>query len=81
MSNRNKKKQQKPSEQVNYTLSNPDKITFEFLKSYLWSAADILRGSLDPSDTDVSQITPEIAHSENVTLSFILPVPVNEAID
>ncbi|MDQ6865655.1 MAG: type I restriction-modification system subunit M N-terminal domain-containing protein [Thermoproteota archaeon] len=26
------------------------KITFEFLKSHLWSAADILRGSLDPSD-------------------------------
>ena len=50
MSSRNKKKQQKPSEQVNYTLSNPDKITFEFLKSYLWNAADILRGSLDPSD-------------------------------
>ncbi|MFZ0328047.1 MAG: type I restriction-modification system subunit M N-terminal domain-containing protein [Nitrososphaeraceae archaeon] len=50
MSSRNKKKQQKPSEQVNYTLINPNKITFEFLKSYLWNAADILRGSLDPSD-------------------------------
>ena len=34
---------------VNYTLEN-QKITFEFLKSHLWSAADILRGSLDPSE-------------------------------
>jgi type I restriction enzyme M protein len=31
-------------------LSNPNKLTFEFLKSHLWSAADILRGSLDPSE-------------------------------
>jgi type I restriction-modification system DNA methylase subunit len=34
---------------VNYTLFN-QKITFEFLKAHLWSAADILRGSLNPSD-------------------------------
>ena len=34
----------------NYTLENPTKITFEFLKSHLWSAADILRGSLDASE-------------------------------
>jgi type I restriction enzyme M protein len=34
---------------VNYTLEN-QKITFEFLKSHLWSAADILRGSLDASE-------------------------------
>src|SRR2546426_1750319 len=27
-----------------------DKVTFEFLKSHLWAAADILRGSLDPSE-------------------------------
>jgi type I restriction enzyme M protein len=46
----NKKKEKKAPEQVNYTLANPGKITFEFLKSHLWSAADILRGSLDPSD-------------------------------
>ncbi|HEX5892133.1 MAG TPA: type I restriction-modification system subunit M N-terminal domain-containing protein [Nitrososphaeraceae archaeon] len=26
------------------------KITFVFLKTHLWSAADILRGSLDPAD-------------------------------
>jgi type I restriction enzyme M protein len=26
------------------------KITFDFLKARLWSAADILRGSLDPSE-------------------------------
>ena len=26
------------------------KITFDFLKAHLWKAADILRGSLDPSD-------------------------------
>ena len=35
---------------ANYTLDNPAKITFEFLKSHLWSAADILRGSLDASE-------------------------------
>jgi type I restriction enzyme M protein len=35
---------------VNYTLENPNKITFDFLKSHLWSAADILRGSLDASE-------------------------------
>ena len=35
---------------ANYTLDNPSKITFEFLKSHLWSAADILRGSLDASE-------------------------------
>jgi integrase len=34
---------------VNYTLFN-QKITFDFLKSHLWAAADILRGSLDPAD-------------------------------
>ncbi|WP_370519336.1 type I restriction-modification system subunit M [Nitrososphaera sp. AFS] len=34
---------------MNYSLFN-QKITFEFLKSHLWSAADILRGSLDPSE-------------------------------
>ncbi len=37
------------SKPVNYTLFN-QKITFEFLKAHLWSAADILRGSLDPAD-------------------------------
>ncbi len=36
--------------QLNYTLDNPSKISFEFLKSHLWSAADILRGSLDASE-------------------------------
>lgn len=35
---------------INYTLEQPDKVTFEFLKSHLWSAADILRGSLDASE-------------------------------
>lgn len=35
---------------ANYTLDNPTKITFEFLKSHLWSAADILRGALDASE-------------------------------
>jgi type I restriction enzyme M protein len=36
---------------INYTLDKqPTKISFEFLKSHLWSAADILRGSLDPSE-------------------------------
>src|SRR5439155_8432505 len=37
------------SKPVNYTLYN-QKITFDFLKAHLWKAADILRGSLDPSD-------------------------------
>jgi type I restriction enzyme M protein len=34
---------------VNFAIDN-QKITFEFLKAHLWSAADILRGSLDPSE-------------------------------
>ena len=34
----------------NFTLDNPQKVTFEFLKTHLWAAADILRGSLDPGD-------------------------------
>jgi hypothetical protein len=44
-----KKKEQKKeaSKPVNYTLYN-QKVTFEFLNAHLWSAADILRGSLDP---------------------------------
>lgn len=37
------------SKPVNYDLFS-QKITFEFLKSHLWAAADILRGSLDPAD-------------------------------
>ena len=41
-----KRELEKPSEQINYSLFN-QKITFDFLKSHLWSAADILRGSLD----------------------------------
>jgi type I restriction enzyme M protein len=40
----------KSTKPVNYTLENPSKITFEFLKSHLWSAADILRGSLDAGE-------------------------------
>jgi type I restriction-modification system DNA methylase subunit len=43
------KRGQKESEPVDYTLFNL-KITFEFLKSHLWSAADILRGSLVPGE-------------------------------
>jgi type I restriction-modification system DNA methylase subunit len=39
----------KVSKPVNYSL-NSQKITFEFLKAHLWGAADILRGSLDPSE-------------------------------
>lgn len=46
------RKDQKSSKPVNYSLLNPDKITFEFLKAYLWSAADILRGSKDPLRTE-----------------------------
>ncbi len=37
------------SKPVNYSLDN-QKVTFEFLKSHLWSAADILRGSLDAGE-------------------------------
>src|ERR687887_51304 len=44
-----KKEKNEPIKPVNYTLYN-QKITFEFLKAHLWSAADILRGSLDPAD-------------------------------
>ncbi len=46
---RKKEQQESSSKPVNYTLFN-QKITFEFLKTHLWSAADILRGSLDPAD-------------------------------
>jgi len=34
---------------ANYASDN-QKVTFEFLKAHLWSAADILRGSLDASE-------------------------------
>jgi hypothetical protein len=44
-----KKEKNEPLKPVNYTLYN-QKIIFEFLKAQLWSAADILRGSLDPAD-------------------------------
>ena len=37
----------KTNNQVNFTLEN-QKTTFDFLKSHLWSAVDIIRGSLDP---------------------------------
>ncbi len=40
---------QKSARPVNYKL-NSQKISFEFLKTHLWSAADILRGSLDASE-------------------------------
>lgn len=43
------RKASKPLRPVNYSLDT-HKITFEFLKSHLWSAADILRGSLDASE-------------------------------
>jgi type I restriction enzyme M protein len=43
------KKDDKSIKPVNFTIDN-QKITFEFLKSHLWGAADILRGSLDPSE-------------------------------
>jgi type I restriction-modification system DNA methylase subunit len=46
---KHKKRQQETTKPVNYGLFN-QKITFEFLKSHLWAAADILRGSLDPAD-------------------------------
>lgn len=39
----------KSSRPVNYTL-DINKITFDFLKAHLWSAADILRGSLDAGE-------------------------------
>jgi type I restriction enzyme M protein len=44
-----KKEKNESIKPVNYTLYN-QKITFDFLKTHLWSAADILRGSLDPAD-------------------------------
>ena len=39
-----------PKNLANYTLDNPNKITFAFLKSHLWNAADVLRGSLDANE-------------------------------
>jgi type I restriction enzyme M protein len=35
---------------TNYTLDNPNKITFNLLKTHLWNAADILYGDLDPNE-------------------------------
>ena len=47
----NKKSHSSSSKNLaNYTLDNPNKITFAFLKTHLWNAADILRGSLDASE-------------------------------
>ena len=43
-------KSSKFEKEINYTLDNPNKITFNFLKTHLWNAADILRGSLDASE-------------------------------
>jgi type I restriction-modification system DNA methylase subunit len=43
------KKESKSSDEVNYTLYN-HKLTFHFSKDHLWNAADILWGSLDPSE-------------------------------
>lgn len=42
-------KRKQPTDSTNYTLFN-QKVTFDFLKSHLWAAADILRGSLDASE-------------------------------
>jgi hypothetical protein len=36
--------------QVMKNIKNFKRARFEFLKSHLWSAADVLRGSLDPID-------------------------------
>jgi type I restriction-modification system DNA methylase subunit len=49
LSKRSRKKKQLQEKTVNYNLFN-QKISFEFLKSHLRAAADILRGSLDPAD-------------------------------
>lgn len=42
------KRKQPAADPDNYTLFN-QKVTFDFLKSHLWAAADILRGSVEPS--------------------------------
>jgi type I restriction-modification system DNA methylase subunit len=44
-----KREERKSQNLTNYTV-NGQKITFNFLKAHLWSAADILRGSLDTSE-------------------------------
>ena len=49
MTKSKEQQQESSSKPVNYTLFN-QKITFEFRKSHLWAAADILRGSLEPPD-------------------------------
>lgn len=46
---RNNKNSNYSPQSINYTIES-QKISFDFLKSHLWSAADILRGSLDPSE-------------------------------
>ena len=45
----NKIQKQKSTKPINDSLDGR-KISFEFLKSHLWSAADILRGALDSSE-------------------------------
>ncbi len=39
-----------PPKQTSLDLPSPDRLTVEQLERYLWSAADILRGSIDSSD-------------------------------
>lgn len=43
------KAKQNSHKTINYDLDS-GKITYEFLKSHLWAAADLLRGSLDASE-------------------------------
>ena len=50
------KKETKSSNEANYTLYD-QKLTFDFLKGHLWKAADILRGSLDPSEYRQPEMT------------------------
>jgi type I restriction enzyme M protein len=50
LSTKNQRYSENSKNFANYTLDNPNKITFEFLKTHLWNAADILRGSLDASE-------------------------------
>jgi hypothetical protein len=53
LSKKKEKQRTSPSNKkpINYTLDS-QKITFDFLKAHLWSAADILRGSLDQLTID-----------------------------
>ena len=60
----------------NAKFANNHKITFEFLKSHLWKAADILRGSLDASEYRQPVMT--LLFLKRLNDTFDLPIDKEE---